>query len=207
MGAWTSRVASRRERRGYATQRPELQLPAPSVVVAHGVWESRVRVTPPTRARLPCALLWARGDGGATSSTGVKPVQTADGEYILPPGVYTVQCVDAAARESAPQSVDVRPLAIPIVRSYCTEPATTDTSRDGRVMVIVENLPRDGRLPTLVWSTGHRTTRPVLENVRAGEYTAVVVAIDGAPTSCMHACAPAVVGIGRAAGPAPKASV
>lgn len=72
---------------------------------------------------------------GSPGRAGVKAVRTVDGDYVLPPGDYAAHYVDAAGRESAPQLLRVQALELPIVRAYCAEPASTDTSRDGRVMV------------------------------------------------------------------------
>ena len=88
---------------------------------------------------------------------------------------------------------------VPIVRAYCTEPASCDGARDGRVMAVVEHLPQGAEHSVAIqWSTGHVTPSPVLEGVPPGRYTALVVAIDDAPVMCMHAALDvAVVGVAR----------
>ena len=153
---------------------------APAVVVRQSVWESRVVITPSPQMTPPTTVTWTNVANQSTFS----PSKRGD-EYHVAPGEYSVKCVDAQNHESVCVRFSVDTLDVPIVREYCTNPASCDTARDGRVVVVVENL--RGGTPTIHWSTGHITTSSVLEGVRPGRYTALVIAVDDAPVMCMHA--------------------
>lgn len=167
---------------------------APTVIVRQTVWGSRVAITPSPDMVMPVSTLWTN----VATKSAFAPSQASNGaDWIVPPGEYVVKCADARGYESAYVAFRVDRIDVPIVRAYCTQPATCDDARDGRVVAVVENLPRDsGSRVTFQWSTGHVTHTPVLEGVRPGRYTALVTAVDGEPVMCMHAATDvAVVGV------------
>jgi hypothetical protein len=182
---------------GYARQSDPP--PRPSVVVVQGAWEASVRVT--GGAAPPTSFVWSTADGRR-----LEPVRLPGGEVRLPPGEYRVVSRDRRGRSSEAQEVRVTAPSMPVVRAYMTTPASTDSSRDGRVFAVLENLPRGPGAVTMLWSSGHRTAGPVLDGARAGTYAGLVVEAAGVPVWCMHACEPASVGVGGGTLGAPAVS-
>lgn len=107
--------------------------------------------------------------------------------FNMPPGNYTIYLTsdNDAARVI---SVEVRALQVPSIVGYEVSHASGETARNGVVRAQVSHAPENYKL---LWTSGVVTEGPELTNARPGTYAAII--LGGA---AVHACAPAVVGVG-----------
>ena len=104
-------------------------------------------------------------------------------------------CGPTTAREvGSPRKREVGSPRKRVVRvtGYGVQGASHDAAHDGSVRVRTD--PVCAALSVL-WSTGGVVDADVLENVRPGLYAAWVLSADGVAVDCLHACAPARVGV------------
>ena len=99
-------------------------------------------------------------------------------------------------RACAPSTNVARPSGRRLVRvvGYSVEGASHDSAYDGTVSVCTD--PAHSAMQVL-WSTGVVVEANSLENVRPGLYAAWILSVDGVDVDCLHACAPARVGVAR----------
>lgn len=107
-------------------------------------------------------------------------------------GRYRIVATDADGN-TASVNVDVRvivPDAV-VINAYRTVPASTGSSRDGRIEAIGTNLDCGC---SYMWTNGTVTKNPVLHDVPCGMYALIAMpSLDGEPTTLMHCCAPGIV--------------
>lgn len=124
----------------------------------------------------------ASENGSVARAHGVRP-----GEYTA---VFESQC--GATEELL---VRVAESDVPTITGYRVQPASGEWSRDGEVVAETNlNLGADDKA-SLSWSSGHHTNDTRLRGVRPGVYVATITAVNGVATPCIHACAPARVGV------------
>lgn len=78
------------------------------------------------------------------------------------------------------------------VTGYGVVGASHDAACDGAVTVYTEPA---CSAAMVLWTTGVVVDTDVLENVRPGLYAAWILSVDGEAVDCLHACAPAQVGV------------
>ena len=174
-------------------------------------------VRPPPEARAPVVAHWQRLDdrGDTASSTNASVPSLGSGNTPgkmcisrdtlratrLMPGTYSVHLTDADGARSGARTVEIGTSRVVVVTGYTVTDASSDLTRDGGVEASLKHAgSAAGAEGTwtdteLLWSTGATTLGPVLRDVRPGRYVATVLSVGGAPCRCLHACAPAVVGI------------
>lgn len=172
----------RTNRRRYTETRNFLSPPSVSVVPSTGD-DGEITVYPPDDAVAPVRAFWTSSVPVTTSSDGMRV-------YGLPPGSYSFHVVDAKGYTSGAVQTQVEYSKTPIIKAYTVKHTTYDNARDGSVTAVCENL---GGNFKLMWSNGAITNGATLESVHAGQYVAIIIEVEGAPTQCVHAPEPAIV--------------
>ena len=137
----------------------------------------------------PASFEWDNLDEDAIFSSEKDEVEN------VKPGQYALH-VEMEMGGSIDVDIVVGTLEFPVVTSYSIIDATTDNSRDGKIIATIENLPGNA---TFLWTNGIVTDKPELEDVRPGRYSVSLLSHDAGGDShiFIHACAPASVGVQR----------
>ena len=169
-------------------------------------------VLPPPEARAPVVAHWQRLEDRGTEDTTVTTSRPGNmcisrdtlRAARLVPGTYSVHLTDADGARSGARTVEIGTSRVVVVTGYTVTDASSDLTRDGGVEASLKHAGSGASAASaagtwseteLLWSTGATTLGPVLRDVRPGRYVATVLSVGGAPCRCLHACAPAVVGI------------
>jgi hypothetical protein len=134
----------------------------------------------------PINFVWY-GPDGSDVQTGASGAEA----YGVMPGRYRIVATDAE-NQRADVTLDVEamfPSAL-IVREYRVTSASTSTSRDGTVEAVGQGL-EDGW--KFLWTHGHETNTPILQDVPCGLYTAMPLPKEGKVPTFIHQCSPARV--------------
>lgn len=138
---------------------------------------------------------WSARDSSTGAS--VRVHSSADGWRArrLRRGVrYRVVLSSPGEPRAPPGAVfEVREARFPTVVRYSTVGASEDGAHDGEVHAEVRGCA--GGAPTLAWSNGAFTRGASLRGVPPGVYFGLVVDLDGERVPCLHAAAPAVLGL------------
>ena len=111
--------------------------------------------------------------------------------YNVPPGAYSILCI-SDKKEYVVKTV-VNTIKIPSIQNYIVQHATSDTARDGKIEVLVQDLNYTN--VSYLWTSGVITNEPVLYDVRPGIYSVSIISKDKLPVPFYHFCSPALVNI------------
>lgn len=135
----------------------------------------------------PIDFVWHGPDG--------SDVQTDDsGEraFGVNPGRYRVVATDQHGQR-ADVTLDVEPIlpSAIVIREYRVAHASSGAARDGSVEVVGQGISGC----RFLWTNGHETDGPVLQDVPCGTYVAFPLPIYGKAATLVHIAPPAVVSV------------
>lgn len=150
-------------------------------------------LTPESGGRIKCRIEngsppyffeWLQGDNSALLTLSDDRSEA----WRVPPGVYEIRVHDCDDN-TCETRVEVMLEDLPRVVRYEVVNATSDTARDGSIVVHVTNM----LCSRFLWTTGVVTNTPQLHDVRPGLYTATPLSHDDIPLIFYHTCPPANV--------------